>query len=473
MTVSAKLDATPVPAGARAVGVGLIGLGTIGGGVVRVLSKNASVIAQRLGFALELRRVADHHPENAARYKALSGVPFDTTPDALLEDPAVDIVVELVGGVDGARALVLRAFENGKHVVTANKALLALHGAELFDAARAHGVDVAFEASVGGGIPILRSLREGLAANRIESLHGIMNGTTNYVLSEMERSGEDFTLALERAQQLGYAEADPRFDVDGVDAAHKLTLLVAMAFGVQVRCADIPTEGIRGLLPLDFEAAREFGLRIKLLGIARPFDGGERIEARVHPTMIPADSLLANVDGAMNAVAVQGDAVGPTLFYGAGAGALPTASAVIADLMEIARELRPGRRAAKNSDAPDAAHNGAGNGGSRVAPLSYQPGHLEARSIVPLAELSGRFYLAFGVADRPGVLAQLTALLAEHGVSIESVLQRGRGADPVPLQVLTHVCSEAQVRAALADIAQMPELTTPTRLIRLEEGLRA
>ena len=354
----------------EAVGIGLIGLGTIGVGVAKVLKRNASIIGQRLGFPLRLVRVADLDLERG-RGVDLGGATFDADAEALIGDPAVEIVVELIGGYEDARRLTHLAIERGKHVVTANKALLALHGKEIFDAALRRGVDVAFEASVGGGIPILRSIREGLSANRIRSVHGILNGTSNYVLTEMERSGEDLEVVLKRAQELGYAEADPSFDVDGVDAAHKLTLLAAMAFGADLTFKQIPTEGIRGLAPIDFEAAREFGYRIKLLGIGKLHgaEGGEeRVEARVHPTLIPVDSLLAKVDGAMNAVAVHGDAVGPTLFYGAGAGELPTSSAVVADLMEIAREIRRGSA-------------------GRVAPLSYLPE--EFRVAHPLSHSAG------------------------------------------------------------------------------------
>jgi homoserine dehydrogenase len=445
-----------MPHSGKAVGVGLIGLGTIGTGVVKVLARNAAVISQRLGFPLRLVRIADLDTERD-RGVELSGIRFDADAEGLIEDPAVSIVVELIGGISVAKRLILSAVEHRKHVVTANKALLALHGREIFDAARRQGVDVAFEASVGGGIPILRSMREGLAANRIESLHGIVNGTTNFVLTEMERTGEPFEVVLRRAQELGYAESDPSFDVDGIDAAHKLTLLVAMAFGAELTFKEIPTEGIRGLAPLDFEAATQFGFRIKLLGIARPRpDGaeGERIEARVHPTMIPAGSLLAKVDGAMNAIAVHGDAVGPTLFYGAGAGELPTASAVVADLMEIAREIRRGTA-------------------GRVAPLSYLPDALVAKPLVPLGELETRYYLVFTVLDRPGVLASLATVLAEHEIGMESVLQKGRGeeAESVPIVVLTHRAREDAVRRALARIDRLPEVTAPTRLLRIEEDL--
>jgi homoserine dehydrogenase len=447
----------------RGLGVGLIGFGTIGTGVVKLLRRNADVIAGRLGFPLELVRVADLELERD-RGVDLGGARFDADAEGLVDDPAVDLVVELIGGCNAARRLILRALARGKPVVTANKALLALHGKEIFEAGRSGGADVAFEASVGGGIPILRSLREGLAANRILSLHGIINGTTNYVLTEMARGGEPFEVVLKRAQELGYAELDPSFDVDGVDAAHKIALLAAMAFGAELTAKEVPTEGIRRLTPLDLEAARELGYRVKLLGITklRREGGRERIEVRVHPTMIPESSLLAKVDGAMNAIAVQGDAVGPTLFYGAGAGELPTASAVVADLMELAREVRRGSA-------------------GRVAPLAYLPESLEPKPIVPLGELVGRCYLRFTAADRPGVLAHVAGRLGEHGISIESVIQKGRGhGDPddpsaargaVPIVVMTHPAREASVRRALEAVDALPEVTEPTCMVRIEEGL--
>jgi len=443
------------PPARRAVGVGLIGLGTIGTGVVKVLQRNADVIGQRLGHPLRLVRVADLDTQTD-RGVDLGELRFDADAEGLIADPEVDIVVELIGGTDAARRLTLRAIEQGKHVVTANKALLALHGGEIFGKAAAQGVDVAFEASVGGGIPILRSLREGLAANHIEALYGILNGTTNYVLSQMEESGEDFEVVLKRAQELGYAEADPSFDVEGVDAAHKLTLLASMAFGARLGFADVPSEGIRGLLPVDFEVAEEFGYRIKLLGIAKSHRDGdvERIEARVHPTLIPRASLLASVEGAMNAVSVIGDAVGKTLFYGAGAGELPTASAVVADLMEVAREIRRGSA-------------------GRVSPLSYLPDLLEVKPLLSLDELFGRFYLRFTAVDRPGVLAHLAGVLGENEIGIESVLQMGRAGSEgsVPVIVLTHPAREAAVRRAIRSVDQLPDATAPTRLLRIEEDL--
>ena len=460
--------------GARGLGVGLIGLGTIGTGVVKLLQRNADVIAGRLGVPLRLVRVADLDLERD-RGVDLHGVRFDADAEALIDDPSVDLVVELIGGCKAARRLVLRALGSGKPVVTANKALLAEYGKEIFEAGRRGGADIAFEASVGGGIPILRSLREGLAANRIQSVHGIINGTTNYVLTEMEKGGEPFEVVLKRAQELGYAEADPSFEVAGVDAAHKITLLAAMAFGAEITAKEVPTEGIRHLLPLDLASAREFGYRVKLLGITKLRRDGasagaeERIEVRVHPTMIPESSLLAKVDGAMNAIAVHGDAVGPTLFYGAGAGELPTASAVVADLIELAREVRRGSA-------------------GRVAPLSYLPESLVPKPIVPLGELFARCYLRFTAADRPGVLSQVTGILGGHEISIESVIQQGRGHAPheaagfrgrdpasdrasVPIVVLTHPAREALVRRALEAIDALPEVTQPTRLVRIEEDL--
>ncbi len=437
----------------RSIGVGLIGFGTIGKGVVKVLAQNAGVIGQRLGFPLRMVAIADLDTETD-RGVDLSGIRFDSDAEGLIAAPDVDIVIELVGGYEVAKRFILAAIGAGKPVVTANKALLALHGKEIFAAAENAGVDVAFEAAVGGGIPILRSLREGLSANHIDRVMGILNGTTNYVLTEMEQTEEAFEVVLKRAQELGYAEADPTFDVDGIDAAHKLALLTAMAFGAELTYEDIPTEGIRQLTPIDFELAREFGYRIKLLGIAKCHrDGGEeRIEARVHPTMIPLGSMLANVDAAMNAIEVRGDAVGPTLYYGAGAGEMPTASAVVADLIEIARELQRG-------------------GAGPVAPLSYLPHHLVPKPSVALDEQSGRFYLRFTVADELGVLAEIAGALGENGVGIESVVQKGslESETVVPIIVLTHRANEAALRDALAQMDELQQVKAPTLVVRIEE----
>ena len=439
-------------AGSPGISVGLLGLGTIGTGVAKVLERNADLIEERLGFPLRLVRVADLDTETD-RGIDVSGFHFDSDSPGLIHDPNVQIVIELIGGYDVARRLMLSAIEAGKHVVTANKALLALHGDEIFSAAEAKGVDVAFEAAVGGGIPVLRALREGLAANRILSVEGILNGTTNYVLTQMERTQEDFEVVLKRAQELGYAEADPTFDVDGIDAAHKLALLAAMAFGVRIDFKQIPTEGIRGLLPMDFQAAEEFGYRIKLLGIAKP-SAGDQIEARVHPTMIPRGSMLAAVDAAMNAVLIRGDAVGSTLHYGAGAGELPTASAVVADLMELAREI----------------HRGTAR---RVPPLSVPHQRLRDVSLSPSGDLEGRCYLRFTAADRPGVLSHISGALGREGVGIESVVQKDQGStgSAVPILVFTHPSRERAVRRALVEIDGMPDVTAPTRMIRIIDGL--
>ena len=438
------------------IGVGLIGFGTIGTGVVKTLRDNADVIEARLGFPLRLVRIADLDLDTD-RGVSLAGIQFDADASGLIADPKVHIVIELIGGYDVPRKFILEAFAAGKHVVTANKALLALHGREIFGAASKAGLDIAFEAAVGGGIPILRSLREGLAANQIESVLGILNGTTNYVLTEMESTGEDFDVVLKRAQELGYAEADPTFDVEGVDAAHKLALLTTMAYGAEMVFEEIPTEGIRGLTPVDFELAAEFGYRIKLLGIAkchRDERGQERIEARVQPTMVPASSLLAKVDGAMNAVEVQGNAVGPTLYYGAGAGEMPTASAVVADLMEIAREIKR-------------------TGSGPVAPLSYLPEHIEPKPIVPDSELEGRAYLRLRAADEPGVLAKITGAFGDEGVGLAQVVQRAEkdAAGAVPIIVLTHRTNEAALLRAIEKLSALGEVTEAPRLIRIEEDV--
>lgn len=438
------------------VGVGLVGFGTIGAGVAKVLIQNADVIEARLGFPLRLTRIADLDLDTD-RGIDVSGIRFDADGQGLLADPEVDIVIELVGGYDFARKLCLDAIGNGKHVVTANKALLAVHGDEIFAAARDAKVDVAFEAAVAGGIPVLRAIREGLAANRIVSVYGILNGTTNFVLTEMERTGADFEVVLKQAQELGYAEADPTFDVEGVDAAHKLALLTSMAFGSTLDFKSIPTEGIRGLVPLDFEAADEAGYRIKLLGIAKgrtEANGEEVIESRVHPTLIPKDSLLANVDGAMNAVAVRGDAVGPTLYYGAGAGEMPTASAVVGDLMEIAREI----------------HRGSSR---RVAPLGMPEASLKTKALRNLGDLVSRYYVRIEAVDRPGVLARIAGALGEHGVGIESLTQRAAetGEASVPVILWTHEVKESSVRDALADIDALVDVTERSSLIRIEEDL--
>ena len=431
------------------VKTGLLGLGTVGGGTVSVLARNAAEIARRAGREIRITHAAAREYD-AARIEGLDRI--DTLTDdafAVVNDPAVEIVIELIGGCAPARELVLRAIENGKHVVTANKALIATHGNQIFAAAEARGVMVAFEAAVGGGIPIIKALREGLAANRVEWIAGIINGTGNYILSGMRDRGDDFAAVLREAQALGYAEADPKFDVEGVDAAHKLTILAALAFGMPLRFDQTYTEGISRIEAQDVAWAGELGYRIKHLGIARR--GPDGIEQRVHPTLIPEDRLLANVDGVMNAVLVQANALGPTLYYGAGAGAEPTASAVLADVIDIARAL-----------PVDPA--------GRPPHLAFQPGALNDLAILPMAEIETAYYLRMNALDRPGVLADVTRLLADFGISIEAILQKEPApeASCVPIILLTQRTKEQNMNAALAGIEQLAAIEGRVMRIRME-----
>lgn len=431
------------------VKTGLLGLGTVGGGTVSVLARNAAEIARRAGREIRITHAAAREYD-AARIEGLDRI--DTLTDdalAVVNDPAVEIVIELIGGCAPARELVLRAIENGKHVVTANKALIATHGNQIFAAAEARGVMVAFEAAVGGGIPIIKALREGLAANRIEWIAGIINGTGNYILSGMRDRGHDFVAVLQEAQALGYAEADPKFDVEGVDAAHKLTILAALAFGMPLRLDQTYTEGISRIEAQDVAWAGELGYRIKHLGIARR--GPDGIEQRVHPTLIPEDRLLANVDGVMNAVLVHANALGPTLYYGAGAGAEPTASAVLADVIDIARAL-----------PVDPA--------GRAPHLAFQPRALNDLAILPIAEIETAYYLRMNALDRPGVLADVTRLLADFGISIEAILQKEPvpEASCVPIILLTQRTKEQNMNAALAGIEQLAAIEGRVMRIRME-----
>ncbi|MEY2844072.1 MAG: hypothetical protein RI920_2109, partial [Pseudomonadota bacterium] len=386
----------------RPVRVGLLGIGTVGGGTFEVLRRNQAEIRRRAGRGIEITMVADLNTERA---REVVGDAAQVVSDArqVIANPDVDVVIELIGGYGIAKALVLEAIAAGKHVVTANKALLAVHGTEIFEAARAKGVVVAFEAAVAGGIPIIKALREGLTANQIQWVAGIINGTTNFILSEMREKGLDFDVVLKEAQRLGYAEADPTFDIEGVDAAHKVTIMSAIAFGVPVQFDKAHVEGITKLSATDIKYAEQLGYRIKLLGIARRRDTG--IELRTHPTLVPMRRLIANVEGAMNAVLVQGDAVGTTMYYGKGAGAEPTASAVVADLVDIARLI---------DAAPEA----------RVPHLAFQPDEMSALPILPIEEVVTSFYLRLRVADKAGVLAKLTGILAEKNISIDAVIQR-------------------------------------------------
>jgi len=431
------------------VKVGLLGLGTVGGGTLNVLVRNATEIARRAGREI----IVTHAAARAYSADGLDGIErVDVTDDAfaVVNNPDIDIVVELIGGYSPARELVLQAIANGKHVVTANKALIAMHGNEIFEAAQAKGVTVAFEAAVAGGIPIIKAVREGLAANHIDWIAGIINGTGNFILTEMKDKGRDFADVLAEAQALGYAEADPTFDVEGVDAAHKLTILASLAFGIPLQFDRCYTEGISRIEPQDVEYAEQFGYRIKHLGITRRTDKG--IELRVHPTLIPERRLIANVDGVMNAVLVHGDAVGPTLYYGAGAGSLPTASAVVADVIDAARALTT-------------------DPGNRVPHLAFQPGELSDMPVLSMDDVVTAYYLRMTVEDRPGVLAAVSGILSGHGISIEAMQQKEPAEDEtqVPLVMLTQPVQESQMNAALAGIEALDVVAGPVTRIRVEQ----
>ncbi len=437
----------------KPIKVGLLGMGTVGSGVFTVLKRNQEEIFRRAGRSIEIAMVADL---DTARAQAAAGAGVTVVADAraVIANPEIDIVIELIGGYGIARQLVLEAIAAGKHVVTANKALLAVHGTEIFAAAHQHGVMVAFEAAVAGGIPIIKALREGLTANRIEWIAGIINGTTNFILSEMRDKGLDFDVVLKEAQRLGYAEADPTFDIEGVDAAHKATLMSAIAFGIPVQFDKAYVEGITKLGAQDIKYAEQLGYRIKLLGITKRTAKG--IELRVHPSLVPAKRLIANVEGAMNAVVVQGDAVGTTLYYGKGAGSEPTASAVIADLVDITR-----------LHTADAAQ--------RVPHLAFQPHSMSDLPVLPMSEVVTSYYLRLNVADEAGVLARVTGILAEAGISIDAVLQReadevgGEGSTQTDLIILTHDCVEAKMNGALAQMQALTTVLSPITRIRKEE----
>lgn len=441
----------------KPIQVGLLGIGTVGSGTFNVLERNQDEIRRRAGRGIEITMVADLDTERA---KSVAGDKVKVVGDAreVIANPDIDVVVELIGGYGIAKALVLEAIAAGKHVVTANKALLAVHGTEIFKAAAEKGVMVAYEAAVAGGIPIIKALREGLTANSIQWVAGIINGTTNFILSEMRDKGLDFDVVLKEAQRLGYAEADPTFDIEGVDAAHKATLMSAIAFGIPVQFDKAYVEGITKLAGADIRYAEQLGYRIKLLGITKRTDKG--IELRVHPSLVPSKRLIANVEGAMNAVVVNGDAVGTTLYYGKGAGSEPTASAVIADLVDIAR-----------MDGSDPAH--------RVPALAFQSSSLAAAGselpVLPMAEVVTSYYLRIRVADEAGVLAKITGLLANAGISIDAVLQReadevgGEGSTQTDLIILTHDTREGDMNKALDEIQSLPTVLAPITRIRKEE----
>ena len=433
----------------KPINVGLLGIGTVGGGTWTVLTRNQEEITRRAGRPIRITAVADRNLDLA---RSLVGDKVKLTDDAfaLVKDPDIDIIVELIGGYTTARELVMQAIENGKHVVTANKALLAVHGNEIFAAAQKKGVMVAFEAAVAGGIPIIKSLREGLSANRIQWIAGIINGTTNFILSEMRDKGLSFDAALADAQKLGYAEADPTFDIEGIDAAHKATLMASIAFGIPVQFDKAYVEGITQLQAKDIRYAEQLGYRIKLLGIAKRKEKG--VELRVHPTLIPGKRLIANVEGAMNAVLVQGDAVGATLYYGKGAGAEPTASSVIADLVDVTR-----------LHTADKQH--------RVPHLAFQPDQLTDLPILPIEEVETAYYLRMRAADKPGVLADITRILADLEISIDAMLQKepDEGEDQTDIVLLTHVAREKSVNAAMAKIEALSTIAGKVTRIRLEE----
>jgi homoserine dehydrogenase len=429
------------------IGVGIIGFGTVGTGVAKILVNTAALITRRVGVAIELVRVADL---DIVRDRGIALAPGVLTTDAkqVLTDPNIDIVIELIGGYDTAKRVILETIAAGKHVVTANKALLALHGEEIFDAATRKGVELGFEASVGGGIPVIRALTEGLAGNRIESIYGIMNGTSNYILSRMTHEGHGFNEVLQDAQRAGYAEADPTFDVAGIDSAHKLAILACLAYGMPVNFKDVYTEGITNITPIDIAYAKQFGYTIKLLGIAKLMEG--EVEARVHPTMLPSASPIAQVEDVYNAIQLVGDAVGDVVLYGRGAGSMPTGSAVVSDVIAITRNVIKGAV-------------------GRVPVASFQQDQRRPLRLRPMEEISSLYYLRFTVVDRPGVLAQIAGELGRCGISISSMVQQGRReGQTVPVVIKTHSAKERDVQTALREINRQPFVSEPTVLIRVE-----
>ena len=433
----------------KPIHVGLLGIGTVGGGTFAVLRRNQEEITRRAGRGIVIRMVAD---KDLGRAHKLVGDAAEITDDAyqVVRNPEIDIVIELIGGTKVAKDLILAAIDSGKHVVTANKALLATHGNEIFLAAQKKGVMVAFEAAVAGGVPIIKALREGLTANRIEWIAGIVNGTSNFILSEMREKGSSFQDVLAEAQRLGYAEADPTFDIEGVDAAHKLTIMAAIAYGIPMQFDKAYTEGISKLTKEDIRYAEELGYRIKLLGITRRTPAG--IELRVHPTLIPSRRLIANVEGVMNAILVKGDAVGATLYYGAGAGAEPTASAVVADLVDVTR---------MHTADPE----------QRVPHLAFQPDRMSDTPILAMEEVETSYYLRLRVLDRPGVLADITRILADLSISIDAMVQKepSEGEEQVDIIMLTHLTQEKNINAAIKRIESLPVVSSKVTRIRLEQ----
>ncbi len=431
-----------------AINIGLIGFGTVGTGVARILTENRDILHARTGLDLNLRSVADIDIRTDRGVDLAPGV-LTTDAMAVVNDPEVDIIVEMVGGETFAKDVILAAIANGKPVVTANKALLAAHGGHIFRSAAARGVDLAFEASIGGCMPIVKTLRESLVGNRVFAMIGILNGTCNYILSKITDEGISFREALASAQENGYAEADPTLDVEGIDAAHKLTLLSSLAYGMELDLAHVYTEGISGIDPMDIEFARQFGYRIKLLAISKLHEKG--VEARIHPTMIPEKNLLSNVNGSLNAIMVSGDAVGDILLYGHGAGMMPTASAVVGDIVDIARNLSAGVT-------------------GRIPLLGCLPDNIREVPIISVDELDMHYYLRFAALDRPGVLSKISGVLGRWGISLQTVHQKGRKTNgAVPLVMLTHQAREADIQRALAEIAQLDVIKDRPVLIRIEE----
>ncbi len=450
----------------KEIRVGLAGLGTVGTGVYKILKDHADLVEARLGVPIRIVRIADKDPKRDRGIRLPPGI-LVTDLKRLVDDPRIDVIVELIGGEGAAKALLLLAIARGKHIVTANKALLAVHGEEIFSAALKKGVDIGFEGSVGGGIPVLRALKEGLSGDRIGAIYGIINGTSNYILTKMTDEGKNFEEELREAQRLGYAEADPSLDIEGTDSAHKLAILAMLAFGTPVDLKEIYTEGISRVTPMDIRFADDFGYRIKLLAIAKRSGKGAdvEIEARVHPTMIHKEYLLAQVSGVFNAVYLVGDAVGNQLFYGRGAGSLPTASAVVSDLIEIGRNIL---YAVRDPRAIRRRSNG------RVPPTGTLPSWRRPLPIRRMEEIEMLYYLRFMAEDSPGVLSKISGILGEHRISISSVIQQGRKAGgSVPVVMMTHRARERDVRQALSKIDRMPFVSEPTMLIRVEGGHEA